>query len=565
MITIQFVAEWALRSSVLIGCGGFLLWALRIKDSSVRLLAWTAMLIGSLLIPAITATLPKAPVAVWVPGTPAIAADVPSVSFRSLPAPQSAFDWMRVALFVYFAGSAILLLRVCAGLYLSGRILHASRATGKIYEGVGIRESDRVSSPVTLGVVRSAIVLPPDWREWEAGQLEAVLAHERSHIRRGDPAVQLLSALHRALLWHSPLSWYLHSRIVRAAEEASDDAALAVASDRVTYADMLLGFMQRGVRGAGSQGVAMARYDTPETRIDRILDGTKLSRGVTRLAAAAILIAAAPVAYLAAAGQPETQILAAPAVAPAPPAPPAVPAEPSAAPPPPASPAEPPSPPAAPAPPQDQNSGAIRRYMIFSDDSNTTGSWDSRDPVDDKALRARFGKHFAWFRQAGKEYVITDSGVLAELDQAMEPQKKVNAMQERVNGLQSKVNEMQSGVNRQQNDVNSMQHLVNARQNLVNRIQAASSQQDQQALIQELEHALAELRAGQGGASQDAVNRKQAEVNQAQARVNAEQQVVNGEQQKVNEEQHRVSADFNQRMQQIFESAIKRRLVKQLI
>ena len=135
---------------------------------------------------------------------------------------------------------------------------------------------------MTLGIARPAIVLPGDWREWDGAKLDAVLAHERSHIRRHDPAVQLLSAIHRALLWHSPLSWFLHRRIVRVAEEASDDAAVAVTRDRASYAEVLLDFMQRGVRGASWQGVPMARYGRPDERIHRILDGTALSRGVTR-------------------------------------------------------------------------------------------------------------------------------------------------------------------------------------------------------------------------------------------------------------------------------------------
>ena len=129
---------------------------------------------------------------------------------------------------------------------MSLRLLRGSRATGQATEGIEIRESDRVASPVALGIVRPAIVLPADWRQWDGAKLDAVLAHERSHIRRHDPAVQLLSAIHRALLWHSPLSWFLHQRIVRVAEEASDDAAVAVTRDRAFYAEVLLEFMQRG-------------------------------------------------------------------------------------------------------------------------------------------------------------------------------------------------------------------------------------------------------------------------------------------------------------------------------
>lgn len=181
---------------------------------------------------------------------------------------------------------------------MSRRLLRGSRATGQATEGIEIRESERVAAPVTLGVLRPAIVLPADWARWSGTKLDAVLAHEASHIRRFDPAVQLLSAIHRALLWCSPLSWFLHRQIVRVAEEASDDAALNATHNRALYAEVLLEFMRRGVRTANWLGVPMARYGRPDDRIHRILDGTTLSRGVTRWSIAAILALGSPLAYV---------------------------------------------------------------------------------------------------------------------------------------------------------------------------------------------------------------------------------------------------------------------------
>jgi multidrug efflux system membrane fusion protein len=64
MTTILFLAEWAVRSSILILTGALLLWALRMKDPSIRLAAWTAVLCGSLAIPVMTTALPKIPVTV---------------------------------------------------------------------------------------------------------------------------------------------------------------------------------------------------------------------------------------------------------------------------------------------------------------------------------------------------------------------------------------------------------------------------------------------------------------------------------------------------------------------
>jgi hypothetical protein len=59
MITIQLLADWALRSSILILSGTLLLRILRVKDPSIRLAASTAMLFGSLALPALGAVFPK--------------------------------------------------------------------------------------------------------------------------------------------------------------------------------------------------------------------------------------------------------------------------------------------------------------------------------------------------------------------------------------------------------------------------------------------------------------------------------------------------------------------------
>ena len=260
----QFLGEWALRSSILILGGALLLWAFRVKDSSIRLAAWTAMLCGSLAIPALTAMLPNMALPVLrvaarpvtdsglVSGTASEPTSTVSRSDetagKSTGIPKR-FDWARAfaiaAVVIYVVGAVALLLRICVGLAMSLRFLRGSRATGRSAAGIEIRESSRVAAPVTLGIARPAIVLPGDWSEWPAAKLDAVLAHERSHVQRNDPGVQLLSAIHRALLWHSPLSWFLHKRIVQVAEEVSDEAAVAVSHDRAMYAEVLLHFIQR--------------------------------------------------------------------------------------------------------------------------------------------------------------------------------------------------------------------------------------------------------------------------------------------------------------------------------
>jgi len=83
---------------------------------------------------------------------------------------------------------------------------------------------------------------------------------------------------------------------------------------------VLLDFMQGAgspVRGAGWLGVPMSRYGRPDKRIHRILDGTALSRGVTRWSVAAILAMGSPLAYVAAAAGPRSAPPSQAAIAPA--------------------------------------------------------------------------------------------------------------------------------------------------------------------------------------------------------------------------------------------------------
>ncbi|MGC4049409.1 MAG: M56 family metallopeptidase [Paludibaculum sp.] len=592
MITGQFLIEWAIRSSVLIGAAAILLGLLRVKDPSIRLAVWIAAVCGSLCMPLMTAALPKLPVILAEPAAVAAlkpAPLAPAATTGKVTAPRTQGrslpergDWSGALTGLYAVLTGAMLLRLGMGLALARKLRLRSQPTGLTGGAMEVRESQHVLSPVTVGLGRPVILLPVDWRNWSAAKLEAVLAHEQSHVRRRDPAVQFLSALHRALLWYSPLSWILHRSIVRLAEDVSDDAAVAVTRDRTSYAEMLLEFMQSGAR-VNWHGAAMARYGSTDARIHRILDGTILSKGVPRGAAACILLLALPLAYVTAAANPSRAVRGASYVSGA--VPPGVPgtavqaALGSAA----------QTPAAGSRAGSTEQQGSVRRYIIVMGNTES-GSWDSRDANSPDGLRARFGDRFAWFRQGGSEYVITDDGVLRDIEKAMEPQKKVNEQQEQVNRLQSKVNELQERVNAQQNDVNGVQDKVNAqqskvntaqssvnrRQDLMNRIQDAGSGDNKDAAVRKLEALLNELKSAPGAPSQDDVNRQQSKVNEEQGRVNELQNRVNGEQSKVNAEQSKVnveqekvnkiqsqvSAEFNTRIQGIFDSAIRRGLAR---
>ena len=100
--------------------------------------------------------------------------------------------------------------------------------------------SSAVTAPVTIGLFRPCIVLPE--REYDAAELDCILAHEYTHIRRRDIAYKWLALLVGAVHWFNPLVWLLRREIDRACE-LSCDAAVARRMDpeqRTAYCRTLL-------------------------------------------------------------------------------------------------------------------------------------------------------------------------------------------------------------------------------------------------------------------------------------------------------------------------------------
>jgi beta-lactamase regulating signal transducer with metallopeptidase domain len=93
------------------------------------------------------------------------------------------------------------------------------------------------------------VVLPENWSQWPAAQLDAVLAHEHEHARRRDPLFQWLALLNRAVFWFHPLAWWLERRIAALAEEACDAVVLARGHDPRDYSEYLIDITRVQISG----------------------------------------------------------------------------------------------------------------------------------------------------------------------------------------------------------------------------------------------------------------------------------------------------------------------------
>ncbi len=337
---VRVMLEASGRVFALAAAVGLLLLVARARAGAVRHAAWTGVLLAMLLMPVLpywvpaielpvpararrVQAIPEAIQSAWL--EPPENANQPTVSFSpeagtavaaaaALPAtpPPARPTWPLVVLGLYLAGAMFLLVRLGVGWFAVRRIVRASE---RIEDGAGasgrapshrsavLCESSLVATPMTVGILAPKILLPSAWREWPAKKLEAVLAHEFSHVRRRDPLVALLARLNLCLFWFHPVAWWLEKQLATTAEHACDDAGLRVMGEKRRYAEVLLD-MAEAVRRAGGRfawdGVGVHGTGLLGQRIDRVLRGDFLREvSMTRKLVVAIGCAAAVVFVIA--------------------------------------------------------------------------------------------------------------------------------------------------------------------------------------------------------------------------------------------------------------------------
>jgi len=147
-------------------------------------------------------------------------------------------------------GCAVVLLAWCVRWRRTAGIV---RAAEPLTEGREVETLKRLQAPIEIlsstahiepGVfgIRRPILL------WPAGiserlvdaQLEAILAHEMSHVRRRDNLAAALHMLVEAVFWFHPLVWWIGARLVEERETACDHEVLRLRSEPEVYAQGIL-------------------------------------------------------------------------------------------------------------------------------------------------------------------------------------------------------------------------------------------------------------------------------------------------------------------------------------
>ena len=106
-----------------------------------------------------------------------------------------------------------------------------------------VRQSDRISAPLTYGIFRPVILVPKkmDWKNEK--QLQYVLSHEYVHICHFDTITKLISTFALCVHWFNPLVWIMYVLYNRDIELACDESVVWLFGEtsKKDYSLMLIG------------------------------------------------------------------------------------------------------------------------------------------------------------------------------------------------------------------------------------------------------------------------------------------------------------------------------------
>jgi hypothetical protein len=537
-------------------------------------------------------------------------------------------NWSAVALGVYLLGLVILLTRLWLGMRGSRRLTnsadhicaryfprkdevedgHTSAALDFLSSRshiVGLKhpprlkESAALSVPATVGIRRPVILLPEDWRAWTQEKLEAVLAHEISHVARRDALTQLLSLLHRAVFWFSPLAWWLDHQLTELAEQASDEAALAGGADRTLYAETLLGFFAQLDSVPGRvrwQALSMASRTGPgraERRVDQILawqGATAMKKpiamGLIGLAVAIVFVAASLRPFIPAA-QAEEKAGAKPAARPADstrarmaPTQPVVRVQDDA-----------PSrhhlvaAQVAPAPSNheskaqqeqtpspDVNTMTIHgsyggnsgpRYVIIHGNSREVDmSGDEEDVQHARRLSEKIKGDFIWFERDEKSYVITDPAFLSQVKALFAPEEELGKKQDALGQQQDELGRQQDALGEQMEKVSlKVPDITPDLERIRARLKELQTTGATQSQLGHVQSQLGELQS-QVGRLQSEAGRQQSVIGKQQSDLGRKQAALGRQQAELGRQQAEIARKATGELRQMFDDAITKGIAK---
>jgi len=112
----------------------------------------------------------------------------------------------------------------------------------KIYRPLEIRISDRIGSPLTMGIIKPKIIIPTTFDLTDKNSLDYILMHEFIHVKRFDILLKAVLNIIVCYYWYNPLIWTMYILCNRDIELACDEKVISIfgKGNRTEYAHVLL-------------------------------------------------------------------------------------------------------------------------------------------------------------------------------------------------------------------------------------------------------------------------------------------------------------------------------------
>ena len=165
--------------------------------------------------------------------------------------------------------------------------------------GLTVMSSPSAFEPGVVGIVRPVLLFPEGLVDrLTRAQLDAILAHERAHVRAHDNLFAVVHMAVEAIFWFHPLVWWIERRMIDERERACDEAVVRAGKKPSDYAEGILAVCRWSLESPVMCVSGVTGSDL-RTRIEAIL-ANRLGRrlhltGRLLLAAAALIVIGGPI------------------------------------------------------------------------------------------------------------------------------------------------------------------------------------------------------------------------------------------------------------------------------
>ena len=193
------------------------------------------------------------------------------------------FDWMELLTWVWFAVAC------CFGVYTLFAYITLRVQVRDAIKIPGGWESDRIETAFVLGFIRPKIYIPMGM---PGSVRKHILAHERTHLEKGDHWFKMIGFIALAIHWFNPLVWVAYILLCKDIELACDERVVQFMEleERKRYSAALLTCSANKAHFAACP-VAFGEVSVKE-RIKSVLNYKKPSFWISLLGVIAILFVA---------------------------------------------------------------------------------------------------------------------------------------------------------------------------------------------------------------------------------------------------------------------------------